>query len=139
MIKRIERREGIKLMREYGLEDWPDMDADYRSWGNGMCVFGLFEHDWPNRVVDIHMAVRPDVRKQYIGMMAVEDLIKECKLEGISEMRALITGPYTFVICGMAKKLGFKFKRVFQGPQAGKMVDIIDMRLPLKGDNRKGE
>lgn len=139
MIKNIERREGIKLLREYGLEEWPDIDADYRSWGNGMCVFGLMEHDWPERVIDIHMAVRPDMRQQYIGMMAVEDLIKECKSEGISEMRALITGPYTFVICNMAKKLGFKFKKMFQGRQAGRTVDIIEMRLNLKANNRKGE
>lgn len=71
-MKRIERSDGVRLMRLWGLPGWPDIEADYRLW-NGCCVFAILPLEDGKQV---HMAMRKDSRRRC--REAATDVIRLC-------------------------------------------------------------
>lgn len=59
-MERICRSDGVRLMRMWGLPDWPDVEADYRLWG-GCCVFAIMPLGEGNQ---FHMAMMPSERRR---------------------------------------------------------------------------
>lgn len=59
-MERISKSDGVRLMRLWGLPEWPDVDADYRLWG-ACCVFAII----PLGVgVQLHMAMMKGSRSR---------------------------------------------------------------------------
>lgn len=58
-MERLGRSDGVRLMRLWGLPDWPDVEADYMLW-ESCCVFAII----PLGIgVQLHMAMMKDSRK----------------------------------------------------------------------------
>lgn len=96
-MERICRSEGVRLMRMWGNDIWPDVEADYRLWG-GCCVFAIMPLGDGNQ---FHMAMMPSERRRCREAMA--DVIR---LIGDKPMLAPILLGRTSAE-NLAKKFGF--------------------------------
>lgn len=124
-MERIEREDGVRLMRMWGLTEWPDVDADYRLW-NGCCVFAFMRH---GEVTDLHMAMMEGKRRRCGD--AVECAIGMLSRQGVLEVRALIEES-RHKVCSFAIKMGFRFNSKFSGVgHDGAISNVIDMRRSL--------
>lgn len=124
-MERIERSDGVRLMRLWGLQEWPDVEADYRLW-NGCCVFAFMRH---GEVADLHMAMM-EVKRRYCGD-ALECAVGMLSRQGALEVRALIEENKANVF-RFAIKMGFRFNSKFSDVgHDGTISNVIDMRRSL--------
>ena len=124
-MERTDRTDGVRLMRLWGLPEWPDVEAEYLVW-NGCCVFAIMRH---GELADLHMAMMEGKRRG-CGEAVAEmlEILGGC---GILEVRALIEESKAKV-CGFAIKIGFRFNSKFSGVgHDGTMSNVIDMRRSL--------
>lgn len=96
-MERIDRDDGVRLMRVWGIPDWPDVEADYRLWG-GCCVFAIMPLGDGNQ---FHMAMMPSERRKCRN--AGEAIVK---MIGDKPMLAPILSGRPSVE-NLAKKFGF--------------------------------
>lgn len=96
-MEKICRSDGVRLMRMWGIQNWPDVEADYRLWG-GCCVFAIMPLDDGNQ---FHMAMMP--KKRCMCRHAAAEIVK---LIGDKTMIApILSGRKT--VENLAKKFGF--------------------------------
>lgn len=124
-MERLSRSDGVRLMRLWGVTNWPDVDADYRLWGD--CgVFALIPGDG---FTDIHMAM--DKRWRRHCREAVSSLLSMLAASGVSEVRAMIEVGY-HQVCNLAIKMGFHHCGSVLGRRLdGTMTTVIVMRKKL--------
>lgn len=124
-MERLSRSDGVRLMRLWGVTSWPDVDADYRLWGD--CgVFALIPGDG---FTDIHMAM--DKRGRRHCREAVSSLLSMLETSGVSEARAMIEIGYRQV-CNLAIKMGFHHCGMIVGRRLdGTITEVIEMRKSL--------
>lgn len=124
-MERVERTDGVLLMRLWGLPEWPDVEAEYWVWG-GCCVFAIMLH---GDLADLHMAMMEGKRRWCAE--AVADMLDILGDSGVLEVRALIEESKAKV-CGFAIKMGFRFNSKFSGVgHDGTISNVIDMRRLL--------
>lgn len=121
----LSREDGVRLMRLWGVTNWPDVDADYRLWRD--CgVFALIPGDG---FTDIHMAM--DKRGRRHCREAVSSLLSMLATSGVSEARAMIEIGYRQV-CNLAIKMGFHHcGRIVGRRLDGTITEVIEMRMKL--------
>ena len=124
-MERISRADGVRLMRLWGVANWPDVEADYRLWSD--CgVFALIPGDG---FTDIHMAM--DKRGSRHCREAVSSLLSMLAASGVSEVRAMIEIGYRQV-CNLAIKMGFHHCGRIAGRRLdGTITEVIEMRMKL--------
>lgn len=124
-MEKIGRQDGVSLMRLWGVTNWPDVDADYRLWGD--CgVFAIMPMDG---FTDIHMAI--DKRGRRHCREAVSSLLSMLKNNGVEDVRAMIEAQYSQV-CNLAIKMGFHHCGSVLGRRLdGTMTNVIVMRKKL--------
>lgn len=124
-MERISRADGVRLMRLWGVANWPDVEADYRLWSD--CgVFALIQGDG---FTDIHMAM--DKRGRRHCREAVSSLLSMLAASGVSEARAMIEIGYRQV-CNLAIKVGFHHCGSVLGRRLdGTITNVIEMRKTL--------
>lgn len=124
-MERIASNEGVRLMRLWGLSEWPDVEADYWLW-NGCCVFAIMRH---GDMADLHMAMAEG--KRFRSGKAVNDMLAMLGNNGVLEVRALIEESRKKV-CHFAVRMGFRFRSKFAGlGHDGAISNVIDMRRTL--------
>ena len=122
---RISRADGVRLMRLWGVANWPDVEADYRLW-SGCGVFALIQGDG---FTDIHMAM--DKRGRRHCRDAVSSLLSMLKNNGVEDVRAMIEAQYSQV-CNLAIKMGFHHCGMIVGRRLdGTITEVIEMRKSL--------
>jgi len=124
-MERISRADGVRLMRLWGVANWPDVEADYRLWSD--CgVFALIQGDG---FTDIHMAM--DKRGSRHCRDAVSSLLSMLKNNGVEDVRAMIEAQYSQV-CNLAIKMGFHHCGMIVGRRLdGTITEVIEMRKSL--------
>ena len=124
-MERISRADGVRLMRLWGVANWPDVEADYRLWSD--CgVFALIQGDG---FTDIHMAM--DKRGRRHCLEAVSSLLSMLAASGVSEARAMIEIGYRQV-CNLAIRMGFHHCGSVLGRRLdGTITEVIEMRKSL--------
>jgi len=124
-MERISRADGVRLMRLWGVANWPDVEADYRLWSD--CgVFALIQGDG---FTDIHMAM--DKRGRRHCRDAVSSLLSMLKNNGVEDVRAMIEAQYSQV-CNLAIKMGFHHCGMIVGRRLdGTITEVIEMRMKL--------
>lgn len=124
-MEKLSKEDGVRLMRLWGVTNWPDVDADYRLWGD--CgVFALIQGDG---FTDIHMAM--DKRERRHCREAVSSLLSMLAASGVSEVRAMIEIGYRQV-CNLAIKMGFHHCGLIVGRRLdGTITEVIEMRKSL--------
>ena len=124
-MERISRADGVRLMRLWGVANWPDVEADYRLWSD--CgVFALIQGDG---FTDIHMAM--DKRGRRHCREAVSSLLSMLAASGVGEVRAMIEIGYSMV-CNLAIKMGFHHCGMIVGRRLdGTITEVIEMRMKL--------
>lgn len=124
-MERISRADGVRLMRLWGVANWPDVEADYRLWSD--C--GVFAIIPGNGFVDLHMAMsKPGLRH---CRDAVADVVSMLRRNGHSEVRAMIETQYRKV-CNLAAKMGFHHCGISAGRRLdGTITNVIEMRKTL--------
>lgn len=124
-MERLSRSDGVRLMRLWGVTNWPDVEADYRLWGD--CgVFALMPWDG---FTDIHMAMRKDMRHHCRN--ALYDAVSMVRRTGCCVVRALIETQYKHA-CNVASKVGFKHCGMLIGERLdGTITEVIEMRMKL--------
>lgn len=124
-MERISRADGVRLMRLWGVANWPDVEADYRLWSD--CgVFALIQGDGST---DIHMAMDKGGRRHCRD--AVSSLLSMLAASGVSEARAMIEIGYRQV-CNLAIKMGFHHCGMIVGRRLdGTITEVIEMRKSL--------
>lgn len=124
-MERISRADGVRLMRLWGVANWPDVEADYRLWSD--CgVFALIQGDG---FTDIHMAM--DKRGRRHCREAVSSLLSMLAASGVGEVRAMIEIGYSRV-CNLAIKMGFHHCGSVLGRRLdGTITEVIEMRKSL--------
>lgn len=124
-MEKLSKEDGIRLMRLWGVTNWPEVDADYRIWGD--CgVFALIPGDG---FTDIHMAM--DKRGRRHCREAVSSLLSVLAASGVSEVRAMIEIGYRQV-CNLAIRMGFHHCGSVLGRRLdGTMTTVIVMRKKL--------
>lgn len=124
-MEKLSRSDGVRLMRLWGVTNWPDVDADYRLWGD--CgVFALIPGDG---FTDIHMAM--DKRGRRNCREAVSSLLSMLSASGVFEVRAMIEIGYRRV-CNLAIKMGFHHCGSVLGRRLdGTITTVIVMRKKL--------
>lgn len=124
-MERISRADGVRLMRLWGVTNWPDVGADYLLWGD--CgVFALIPGDG---FTDIHMAM--DRRGRLNCRDAVMDILSMLRRNGVREVRAMIEVQYRKV-CNLAVKMGFQHCGAIVGRRLdGTITEVIEMRKSL--------
>ena len=124
-MERLSKDDGVRLMRLWGVTNWPDVDADYRLWSD--CgVFALIPGDG---FTDIHMAM--DKRGRRHCREAVSSLLSMLATSGVSEARAMIEIGYRQV-CNLAIKMGFHHCGISAGRRLdGTITNVIEMRKTL--------
>lgn len=124
-MERISRADGVRLMRLWGVANWPDVEADYRLWSD--CgVFALIQGDG---FTDIHMAM--DKRGRRHCREAVSSLLSMLAASGVSEARAMIEIGYRQV-CNLAIRMGFHHCGSVLGRRLdGTITEVIEMRKSL--------
>lgn len=124
-MERVDRTDGVRLMRLWGLPEWPDVEADYWVW-SGCCVFAIMRH---GELADLHMAMMEGKRRGCAE--AVAEMLDILGDYGFLEVRALIEESKAKV-CGFAIKMGFRFNSKFSGVgHDGITSNVIDMRRLL--------
>ena len=124
-MERISRADGVRLMRLWGVANWPDVEADYRLW-SGCGVFALIQGDG---FTDIHMAM--DKRGRRHCRDAVSSLLSMLKNNGVEDVRAMIEAQYSQV-CNLAIKMGFHHCGMIVGRRLdGTITEVIEMRKSL--------
>ena len=124
-MERISRADGVRLMRLWGVANWPDVEADYRLW-SGCGVFALIQGDG---FTDIHMAM--DKRGRRHCREAVSSLLSMLAASGAGEVRAMIEIGYSRV-CNLAAKMGFHHCGMIVGRRLdGTITEVIEMRMKL--------
>lgn len=124
-MERISRADGVRLMRLWGVANWPDVEADYRLW-SGCGVFALIQGDG---FTDIHMAM--DKRGRRHCRDAVSSLLSMLKNNGVEDVRAMIEAQYSQV-CNLAIKMGFHHCGMIVGRRLdGTITEVIEMRMKL--------
>lgn len=124
-MERLSRSDGVRLMRLWGVTNWPDVEADYWLWG-GFGVFALIPSDG---FTDIHMAMRKDMRHHCRN--ALYDAVSILKSGGGCVARALIEVQYKHA-CNVASKVGFEHCGVRVGRRLdGTITEVIEMRMKL--------
>lgn len=96
-MERLSRADGVRLMRLWGNDSWPDIEADYRLW-NACCVFAIMPLGDGNQ---FHMAMPKKERRKC--REAGEAIVK---LIGEKPMLAPILNGRCSVE-NLAKKFGF--------------------------------
>lgn len=124
-MERLSRSDGVSLMRLWGVTNWPDVEADYRLWGD--CgVFALMPGDG---FTDLHMAMRKDGRRHC--RKAVSSILSMLKRRGVTEVRAMIESQYDQV-CNLAIRMGFHHCGLIVGRRLdGTITEVIEMRRSL--------
>ena len=124
-MEKLSRADGVRLMRLWGVANWPDVEADYRLWSD--CgVFALIQGDG---FTDIHMAM--DKRGRRHCRDAVSSLLSMLKNNGVEDVRAMIEAQYSQV-CNLAIKMGFHHCGSVLGRRLdGTMTTVIVMRKKL--------
>lgn len=124
-MERISRADGVRLMRLWGVANWPDVEADYRLWSD--CgVFALIQGDG---FTDIHMAM--DKRGRRHCRDAVSSLLSMLKNNGVEDVRAMIEAQY-YQVCNLAIKMGFHHCGMIVGRRLdGTITEVIEMRMKL--------
>lgn len=124
-MERLSRSDGVRLMRLWGVANWPDVEADYRLWSD--CgVFALIQGDG---FTDIHMAM--DKRGRRHCRDAVSSLLSMLKNNGVEDVRAMIEEQYSQV-CNLAIKMGFHHCGMIVGRRLdGTITEVIEMRKSL--------
>lgn len=112
-------------MRLWGVTNWPDVEAEYRLWGD--CgVFAIMPMDG---FTDIHMAM--DRRGRRHCRDAVSSLLSMLKNNGVEDVRAMIEAQYSQV-CNLAIKMGFHHCGMIVGRRLdGTITEVIEMRKSL--------
>lgn len=124
-MEKLSRSDGVRLMRLWGVTNWPDVDADYRLWG-GCGVFAIIQGDG---FTDIHMAM--DERGRMLCRDAVSSLLSMLEGQGVREVRAMIEVSYRQV-CNLAIKMGFHHCGMIVGRRLdGTITEVIEMRKSL--------
>ncbi len=124
-MERISRSDGVRLMRLWGVTNWPDVEADYRLWGD--CgVFAIIPGDGFS---DLHMAMRKSGRRHCrAAVFAILDMLRK---NGCQEARAMIETQYSQV-CNLAINMGFHHCGVIVGRRLdGTITEVIEMRMKL--------
>lgn len=121
-MEKLSREDGVRLMRLWGVTNWPDVDADYRLWGD--CgVFALIPGDG---FTDIHMAMDKMGRRHC--REAVSSLLSVLAASGVSEVRAMIEIGYRQA-CNLAIRMGFHHCGSVLGRRLdGTITTVIVMR-----------
>lgn len=124
-MEKLSKEDGIRLMRLWGVTNWPDVDADYRLWSD--CgVFALIQGDG---FTDIHMAMDKIGRRHC--REAVSSLLSMLAASGVGEARAMIEIGYRQV-CNLAIKMGFHHCGLIVGRRLdGTITEVIEMRKSL--------
>lgn len=124
-MERISRADGVRLMRLWGVTNWPDVEADYRLWGD--CgVFAIIPGDG---FADLHMAMRKSGRRHCRA--AVFTILDMLRKNGRQEVRAMIETQYRQV-CNLAIKMGFHHCGIIVGRRLdGTITEVIEMRMKL--------
>ncbi len=124
-MERISRSDGVRLMRLWGIDSWPDVEADYRLWGD--C--GVFAIMPGNGFTDLHMAMRKSGRRHCrTAVSAIVDMLRK---SGHGEIRAMIEVQYRQV-CNLAIKMGFHRCGMIVGRRLdGTITEVIEMRMKL--------
>lgn len=124
-MERLSRSDGVRLMRLWGVTNWPDVEADYRLWGD--CgVFAIMPMDG---FTDIHMAMDKDGRRHC--REAVSSLISMLERRGVIEVRAMIESQHAKV-CNLAIRMGFHHCGSIVGRRLdGTITEVIEMRKSL--------
>lgn len=124
-MERLSRSDGVRLMRLWGVTNWPDVDADYLLWGD--CgVFALIQGDG---FTDIHMAMNKRGRRHC--REAVSSVLSMLAASGVSEARAMIEIGYRQV-CNLAIRMGFHHcGRIVGRRLDGTITEVIEMRVKL--------
>lgn len=124
-MERLSRSDGVRLMRLWGVTNWPDVEADYRIWGN--CgVFALMPGDG---FTDLHMAMRKDGRRHC--RKAVSSILSMLERRGVTEVRAMIESQYAQV-CNLAIRMGFHHCGLIVGRRLdGTITEVIEMRKSI--------
>jgi hypothetical protein len=108
-------------MRMWGVDNWPDVDADYFVW-NGCGVFALIDN---GEFTDLHLAMRKGSRRKCREF--VESILNHCK----KPIRAMIEIQYRQV-CNLAKNMGFYHVANHTGKRLdGTLTEVIEMRRYL--------
>lgn len=124
-MEKISRQDGVRLMRLWGVTNWPDVQAEYRLWGD--C--GVFAVITLDEFTDIHMAMNKCGRRHC--REAVSSLLSMLERRGVSEIRAMIESQYEQV-CNLAVKMGFHHcGRVVGRRLDGTITEVIEMRKSL--------
>ena len=124
-MERISRADGVRLMRLWGVTNWPDVDADYRLW-NDCGVFAVIPSCG---TTDIHMAMCKNGRRHCRD--AVSSLLAMLDRRGVCEVRAMIEVQYSQV-CNLALNMGFRHcGRVVGKRLDGTITEVIEMRKSL--------
>ena len=124
-MERISRADGVRLMRLWGVTNWPYVDADYMLW-NDCGVFALILGDG---FTDVHMAMNKSGRRHCRD--AVSSLLAMLDGSGVCEVRAMIEVQYAQV-CNLALNMGFRHCRRVVGKRLdGTITEVIEMRKSL--------
>lgn len=124
-MERLSRSDGVRLMRLWGVTNWPDVEADYRLWG-GCGVFALMPGDG---LTDIHMAMDKAGRRHC--RKAVSSILSMMERSGVTEVRAMIESQYAKV-CNLAIRMGFHHcGRIVGRRLDGTITEVIEMRMKL--------
>ena len=124
-MEKLSREDGIRLMRLWGVTNWPEVDADYRLWSD--CgVFALMPVDG---FTDIHMAMDKAGRRHC--REAVSSILSMLEKRGVTEVRAMIESQYAQV-CNLAIRMGFHHCELIVGRRLdGTITEVIEMRMKL--------
>lgn len=124
-MEKLNRSDGVRLMRLWGVTNWPDVEADYRLWGD--CgVFALMPGDG---FTDIHMAMDKAGRRHCRN--AVSSILSMIERRGVTEVRAMIESQYAQV-CNLAIRMGFHHCGIIVGRRLdGTITEVIEMRKSL--------
>ena len=117
----VDKQSGSKLMRMWGVDNWPTVPGDYYVW-NGCGVFVLIDQ---GDFVDLHLAMRKGSRHKCRHF--VESAIGQCN----KPIRAMIEEQYKQV-CNLARNMGFVNKGIRTGRRLdGTTTKVIEMRREL--------
>lgn len=124
-MERLSRTDGVRLMRLWGITNWPDVEAEYRLWGD--CgVFALMPGEG---FTDIHMAMDKAGRRHC--RKAVSSILLMLERRGVTEVRAMIESQYAQV-CNLAIRIGFHHCGLIVGRRLdGTITEVIEMRKSL--------
>lgn len=114
----IDKETGCKLMKIWGLESWPDVDAYYFMWETCAVCALIDQGDF----YDLHIAMKKKSRRKCREF--ITDVLDHCD----KPIRALIETKNKHV-CNLAQKMGFYYVDVYPFELlSGNMTEVIEMR-----------